>query len=160
MQGQEPDYPPIETLPLPTPSSPESVSATGRRRTPAEPRGHRMRGNSQGGLVQPYPNPQRRGQRRGPPELTNGRRQREREREGDSWEWERERERGRGRGRSGRIIWSPAPSSSFAVQAEVSNTSPRADAAAVRDHDQVNQMPPSPPTTVSDHAQPPKSPAP
>ncbi|KAG9318701.1 hypothetical protein JVU11DRAFT_797 [Chiua virens] len=75
--AQEPDFPPIEFLPLCTPSSSESTSTVPRRRTP-EPSSHRVktRGDVPGSKVQPYGTPQR-GRRRGYTEPTNGRRHRD-----------------------------------------------------------------------------------
>lgn len=128
MEVQEPEYPPIETLTLPTPPSPERVSPSAHRRTPTELRSLRMRGRDDplGSQGQPYFKPQHHGRRRGLSE-PNGRRQ-----------------RGKLVGppfssRSGRVVESSvAPSSSTTVDAEVSGNSPTTDAAATQGHDKAN----------------------
>ena len=126
MEVQEPDFPPIETL---TPSSSEGASAS-HRRTPVEPRGFRtrIRRDVQGSQIQPYSGPQQYGRRRGPSELTNGRRQ-------------RDKLRGPSGVGGGRVIGSPAPPNSPApVEAGVSNTLPTTDATVAQDHDKANDQ--------------------
>jgi hypothetical protein len=145
MQIQEPDSP-DEPIPLLTPSSSESIHG----RTPTEARSVRMRsrGDIQGSQGQPYFEPQQHGRRRGPAEPTNRRRQGGKLRGSPSLDG------------SGKVIGSPAsPNSSTTIEAGFSDTFPMTDATVAQDHDKVNdQVPPSPPSTVSDHAQVPKSP--
>ena len=123
------DFPPIETLPLLTPSSPESDSASHRRRTPMAPRGLRMRGhgNAPGDQVQPYVGLQQHRRRRGPSDPTNGRRQRGGVQGPPSLD------------RGGRLVGSPAPpnSASATSEAGVSGTLPTIDA----DHDKGGSSP-------------------
>ena len=128
---QELDSPPNEPVPLLTPSSSESVSAS-HRRTSTEPRSVRIRsrGDSQGSQVQPYFGPQQHGRRRGPTEPTNRRRQGGKLRRSPSL------------GGSGKMIGSPAPpnSTSTTIEAGVSNTFPTTDATVAHDHDKVNNQ--------------------
>lgn len=117
MDVQESDYPPIETLPLVTASSPEGISASTGWRTSTEPRSLRMRASRE---------PQQHDRRRGPAEPTNGRRS------------------GKLRGpssfnRSEKPIASPILlDSSATVEAGVSGTSPTIDAAVAQDHDKIH----------------------
>ena len=128
MDIQEPDHPPIETLPLPTPSSPESVSPSARRRTPTESRSLKMKARgTPGSQVQPYSRPPQYSRKRdranarrhgnkpgGPPSLDQG----------------------------GNVIGSPAPpnSSTATVETEDSSTSPSASAAVAQDHNKANSQ--------------------
>lgn len=125
---QEPEHPPIETLPVYTHASPDSMSTSPHWRTPIEARDLKMRarGDGQSSRTQPYPGPQQHGQRRGPAELTNGRRR-------------RGKLRGPPFGRIEKPIGSPAPpNSSATVEAGDSGTSPRIDAAVAQDHDKTH----------------------
>ena len=114
---EEPDYPPIETLPLLTPSSRESLSPSRRRRTPTAPRSF---GKAAGSQVQPYFGPQQQRRRRGPSDPTNGRRVRDRYQKLGSLEL------------NGRLGGGPVASSSTTTgEAEASGTSSTIDV----DHD-------------------------
>lgn len=129
MVVREPDHPPIETLPLLTPSSPESVSVYHRRGTPMEPHSFSMRTHTdvQGSQVEPYFWAQQHGRRRGPAGPMNGRRQRGKLRGPPSL------------GRSGNVTSNPAPPNSTALgEAAVSSALLITDTAIAQDHDTVN----------------------
>lgn len=126
---REPDHPPIETLPLLTPSSPENISLSHRWPTPAEPHSFRMRAQTdvQGSQVEPYFGAQQHGQRRGPAGPMNGRKKKGKLRGPPSLD------------RSENMSGNPAPPNSSPFgEAAASSALLMTDTAVAQDHDLVN----------------------